>query len=111
METKLFEIRDAGTFVPVLCTQMYSEDEDERYLLGRVGYSFDAMDTGRILILMTVLTSNFTKYDPEAWNDRTFTTAHAHIQACWNALVTGDVIDVEYILGEKPFRKISERYI
>ena len=103
METKLFEIRDVGTFVPVMCTLMGSETKAEKYLLMRVGYG------ERQFVLMTILTRNLTKYDPEEWCDRTFQTAHEHIQENWSSLNTGDVIDVEFVLGETHHKKISER--
>jgi hypothetical protein len=36
--------------------------------------------------------------------------AHRYIEENWNALSDGDVIDVEFILGETKEKKISERY-
>lgn len=103
MDTKLFEIRDAGTFVPVMCTLMHSENKSEKYLLERVGY----VDSN--LVMMTILTNNQTKYDFMAWNDRTFQNAHKHIKSFWNMLETGAVVDVEFILGEAEYSKTSER--
>ena len=35
--------------------------------------------------------------------------AHDYIAEHWAELDDGDVIDVEFILGEKPTKKISER--
>ena len=35
--------------------------------------------------------------------------AHRHIQYSWDELESGDVVDVEYILGESKFKKVSER--
>ena len=48
--------------------------------------------------------------DPHYWNDRTRMTAHQYIIDHWHELSDGDVIDVEFILGEKSTRKISERH-
>ena len=43
------------------------------------------------------------------WAGRTWFVAHAHIIANWDSLSDGDVVDVEFILGEKPTAKTSER--
>lgn len=47
--------------------------------------------------------------DPYAWGDRTWTVAHVFIEANWDNLKDGDVIDVEHILGESTTKKLSER--
>lgn len=38
--------------------------------------------------------------DPFDWNDRTMRAAHQHMIENWNALESGQVVDVEFILGE-----------
>ena len=48
-------------------------------------------------------------YDPYSWGDRTYSVAHNYIQEHWDEIKAGDVIDVEYILGETPEPKLSER--
>ena len=51
-------------------------------------------------------------YDCYGWpsNPRTYQVAHNYIATHWSALSDGDVIDVEFILGETDTRKTSERY-
>jgi len=46
--------------------------------------------------------------DPYFWGDRTFTTAHFYITQEWAQLTSGDVVDVEFILGERTEPKLSE---
>ena len=104
MKVKMLEIRDAGTFIPVLCTAMVSDNPDEDYLLGRVGYGEHR------LILVTWLTCNRSEYAPLNWGGRTLPTAHKYIEDAWGDLESGDVIDVEYILGETEQPKVSERW-
>lgn len=107
MQTKLFELRDRGTFVPVICTLMESDDERESYLLRRSGY-------GPVtnLVLMAGIqsspdTATFDHYD---WNgNRTRQVAHDFIQKNWTSLNSGDVVDAEFILGESQQPKQSER--
>lgn len=107
MQTKLFELRDRGTFVPVICTLMVSGDEKEHYLLRRSGYG-----PSPELILMAGLVSSPDQctYDMYDWGgNRTRMFAHQYIQEHWHELVSGDVIDVEYIQGETTTPKQSER--
>jgi hypothetical protein len=104
MNTKMFEIRDAGTFIPVVCIEMQSGSSQEDYLLRRLGFSHN-----NVLIQMVWISSGKTQYDYEKWNDRTLLTAHKFIAENWSALESGDVIDVEFILGETSAAKPSER--
>lgn len=41
MEVKCLEIRDEGTFIPVICLRPVPENEGQRYLLRRDGYRGD----------------------------------------------------------------------
>jgi hypothetical protein len=51
-----------------------------------------------------------TAYDPHNWNDRTKQVSHKWIQDNWDDINDGDVIDVEFILGESTVKKTSERF-
>ena len=106
MQIKLMEIRDRATFIPVVAIKLVPRAEEERYLLGRAGYS-----AGRDYILLSRITGdkNVTCCDPYAWGDRTMTVAHDYLEKHWDALYSGQVIDVEYILGETASPKKSER--
>jgi hypothetical protein len=106
LNTKVFEVRDKATFVPVLAVSIDIMDhEPEDYLLARAGYS-----VATPYVLMTNLNNNTTRYDAFEWNDRTFYTAHRYIEENFNELKSGDVIDVEFILGESKTKKVSEYY-
>jgi hypothetical protein len=105
-ELKIFEIRDSGTFVPTIAIGIKVTGNDiSNYLLGRAGYG-----KNRRLVLLHPTTTNKANYDSFAWDDRTFSTAHEFIESHWDELKTGDVIDVEFILGETTKKKISEFY-
>lgn len=107
MTSKLFELRDKGTFVPVLCTLMESAHDQERWLLRRAGYG-----VGSNLVMMTGLANHPDKasYSPYDWAmDRTRHVAHQYITDHWEELETGAVVDVEYILHERETPKQSER--
>jgi hypothetical protein len=101
----MFEVRDYATFIPVICIEIETENDMEEYLLGRMGFS----DVMRYIQLVWI-SAGKTEYDPFRWNDRTMFNAHKYIRENWDDLETGAVIDVQYILGETPNKKVSERY-
>jgi hypothetical protein len=105
MKTKLFELRDRATFVPVLAVKMVSQDEAEQYLLRRSGYGPDQS------VLLTGLDGGLDKStcDPFDWPNRTRHEAHKYIANNFDSLESGQVIDVEFILGETTQPKTSER--
>jgi hypothetical protein len=106
MIAKALEVRDSGTFIPMLCVDMQPHTPNQGYLLRRCGYSCD----GRPNIIMTRLDgSGRATNDCYHWNDRTFHVAHEYIIENWHELSDGDVIDVEFILGETTEIKRSER--
>ncbi len=106
METKLFELRDKATFIPIIAIKMRSNESQEKWLLRRAGYGED-FD----LFLVTALNGySQARYDKFEWQNRTWTYAHDHIEKNWNSLNSGDVIDVEYLLNETKEPKTSERY-
>jgi hypothetical protein len=92
MKLKALELRDAGTFIPLLCVDMNPGRMGtpvygaQRYLLRRCGYACD----GHPNILMTRLDGD-------------------DVIKHWHDLHDGDVVDVEWILGETKHKKISER--
>ena len=103
METKLLEIRDIGTRIPVLCVKMTGETREEVGVLASAGFP------GARNILIVSLTDFHATYDPfKQPRGRTFFNAHQYIERDWDELKSGDVIDVEYILGEKDDVKEAE---
>ena len=104
IETKLFEIRDEGTFMPAMATQTRSSELKETYLLRSSGFSNSCP-----LIIVHFLELNEAHCSSYHWGDRTRFTAHQYIQENWEKLTSGDVIDVEYILDETTEPKMSQR--
>ena len=104
MKTKLFEIRDRGTFMPAMATLATGDDRHEQYLLMMSGFGHISP-----LIILYSLELNEGHWDAYHWGDRTRNTAHKYIQENWEKLKSGDVIDVEYILGETHEPKVSQR--
>src|SRR4030095_7029110 len=112
MIVKAFEIRDRHTFIQTPAVTMVptgEEYEEERYLLARAGYTLEPACV--MLCRMDAYGANRNaSYDPYAWADRTLTVAHQHITKEFDNLKSGDVIDVEFILGETTTPKLSERH-
>lgn len=106
MEIKCLEIRDDGTFIPVICIRPTPDNEAQRWLLRRDGYRGDFSER---CIIMIDAQCRGVAYDAYDWPGRTKKVAHNHIAEHWAELKDGDVIDVEFVLGEKPTKKVSER--
>lgn len=105
MIVKAIEIRDSGTFIPALAIKMEADNEAQRYLLARVGF-YDAQG----VVLMRINDQKATA-DPYEWgnNPRTMIHAHQWVLENFDYIEDGDVIDVEFILGETKTPKVSER--
>lgn len=108
MEVKCLELRDAGTFIPVICIRPVADNDAQSYLLRRDGYRAD--DTERCIIMIDAQCRGVS-YDPYNWPREARTKPHAHlwIEQHWHELIDGAVIDIEFILGETTQPKISER--
>lgn len=102
---KVLEIRDRATFIPVLAVliDVKAADDASRYLLRRAGFGEYPF------VLLTKLNAVESQYNPYEWGGRTMPAAHDYIEKHWSELVSGDVVDVEYILGETSRPKRSER--
>lgn len=108
MEIKCLEVRDSGTFIPVICIRPVPFNAEQRYLLRRDGYRGDA--TERCIIMIDAQCRNVS-YDPYGWGgcSRTLPIAHDYITEHWDELRDGEVVDVQFIVGETGTKKISER--
>lgn len=107
MIVKLLEIRDRATFMPMFAFDCTANNGDQHYLLRRAGYGVEP----RCIMFgyLEGFGGGAASYDPYKWGDRTKHVAHLYIQEHWDELKDGDVIDVEFILGETTEKKISER--
>ena len=106
MEIKCLELRDAATFIPVICIRPVPDNDAQAYLLRRDGYAGNKREH---CIIMIDAQCRGVAYDPYDWGDRTKRTAHGYIEKNWSLLKDGDVIDVQFILRETSTPKVSER--
>lgn len=111
MIAKTFEIRDKGTFIPVMAVKLKPDCEQDRYLLARAGYGRSAEQQAEYVTLWRIdgglgkCTSDHYEWGGDT---RTMPTAHEYIINNFDTLQSGEVIDVEFILGETHNKKISE---
>lgn len=108
-EVKLFEVRDSMTYIPVVATRInvaLVKGEQELSLLRKTGWS-----DSNPAIIVARLGDGHGRVDPYDWpgDTRTMPNAHAHIIANWDTLASGDVIDVEFLLGITKEKKLPDR--
>lgn len=108
MTLKLLEIRDVATFIPVAALRLDSigATDQELWLLGRSGFRH-----GSEAVFLMKLQTGGGEYDPYEWcsGSRTMQVAHCYIEKHFAKLNSGDVVDVEFLLGLTPKPKTSER--
>ena len=109
LKAKFIEIRDAGTRVDAIAIRMSSSDPIPHYYLCRSGHPAD----GSSIMLMCVYDGKATN-DPYEWEKvgmgiRTMGNAHNWICEHFDEISDGDVVDVQFLLGETKKPKISER--
>lgn len=104
-ETKFFEVRDSGTHIPIMATLLTKGESWWCYQMRRAGWG---PETKQVFVVVNLLTME-SQYDNQEWKSRrTMPNAHRFIEENWETLTSGDVIDVEYILGDTTVKKITE---
>lgn len=122
MNTKIFEVLDRATCMPVIATKLETDfsqpfEHDaapivrEHKLLDHLGLD----SYGAYKILLSIIGSGYaiSQIDPFAWEgSRTKQHAHKYIEEHFDTLQNGAVIDVEFILGEceEPHKSDIEGY-
>ena len=106
MKFKVLEIRDEGTHIPALAILMLADSPVQSYYIHkRCGYA-----RNRNSVVLMKINDARAECDPYKWNNRTMANAHHYILAHFDELNDGDVIDVQFILGETAQPKTSERF-
>jgi hypothetical protein len=108
---KTFEILDRGTFIPALAIKLSPFCEADRYLFARAGYGTLPETQSRYLILMKLVGGGDLENRclPSGWTNLRMRTAHTYISDRFDELKSGEVIDIEFILGETKEPKESEQ--
>ena len=114
MMCKVLEIRDKGTFIPMLAIKLSPHGNDSaRWLLAKAGYGI-AQEEQETYILLAQLNGGNGRItcDPYDWgqNPRTYFVAHQWVIEHWDELTDGSVVCVEFALGERADPKQSDRH-
>jgi hypothetical protein len=109
MKVKCLEIRDRSTMLTVMCFKPIPENRAQHFLMRHDGWSCSPTEH---LVVVIDTHKHSAIYDCHEYSggSRTMPEAHKYIEKNWDTLVDGDVVDVEYILGETETKKVSERF-
>ena len=111
MITKTFEVRDRGTFIPVLAVQLVPVRPKDQFLLARAGYGHSSHHQSQYIFLAKLDGGGgHATCDPYDWpgGARTMAIAHEYIVKHFSELSSGAMIDVQFLLGETQQPKLSE---
>ena len=104
MIVKALEIRDEGTTIPMWAIKPTADNEAQRAILRHAGYG---ERPGDYVILMGAHDCE-AAYNPMDQRGRTRQVAHIWIKEHFDEIKDGEVVDVQYLLNEKPTKKASE---
>lgn len=109
MEIKIFEVRDKGTFIPMAAIRLCCDTSKEAYLLNAAGYGQSPERYVILIGLEPPLYASYSSFDTEMkFGSRTRAVIHKHLEKFWESCVSGDVLDVRYILGETQTPCVSQ---
>lgn len=102
---KTVEIRDRGTLIPAFAIKMLPSDEKELFLFKGAGYGW----VNPCIMLVALESPWHSARCSEEWinSTRTMPAAHKWIEDYFDEIANGDVIDVEFILGEKEYKSLN----
>ncbi len=102
MITRMLEVRDDGTHIPVMVHRIRVDAMDRQWV--RAGYA-----VGQIYTILINLNTLEGQSDWSKWsNGRTLQEAHRWIEKHFDELMERSVVDVEWILGERETIKEPE---
>lgn len=116
MQVKTFEVRDVGTFIPILAVKLDGmpphKNRGDEYLLSRAGFGRTATEQAEYVVVWPMHggcgKATCDLYDH---GSATLTRAHHYLNDHFDELESGSVIDIEFITGAVKRPKISERLV
>lgn len=107
MDMRFLEVRDDGTTIPVLAMRMTGTTRAQKGILLRGGFA-----SGHTIVVMALssqaATADLYDWPTLGFGQRTMQTAHHFIERHFDTLRDGDVVDVEFLLGEREAPKVPE---
>lgn len=96
---KIVEIRDIATFIPALAIKTIGGCPREKFIFKQIGYWQPC------ILLISLQTPWFSARSSSEWEKqdmgRTMGIAHKYIEENFDSIVSLQVIDVEFLKGEK----------
>lgn len=110
MIVKLLEIRDRGTCISAMAIQLDPTNEEDRRLLAHAGFGRLPEDQRRYILFGNMDGGDFAvKTDRYDWGrGTTMEQAHVELYANWEKYRSGDLMDLEYLRGERPAPKPTD---
>ena len=107
----VLEIRDEGTHIAVLAIQMKADNRTQAYYVHtRTRHPWNGSNVTVMLLDDKRATNDLYEWGALGMGSRTMPTAHDFIEKHFDDLLDGDVVDVQYLLGETKAPKLSERF-
>jgi hypothetical protein len=102
---KTVEIRDRCKFIPAFAIRMLPSDEFELFLFKQAGYGL----FNPCIMLISIEEPWLSNRSSDEWinSPRTMPIAHKWIEDNFDKINNGDVIDIEFILGEKDAKSLN----
>jgi hypothetical protein len=110
MESKIFEVRAEGSFIPVMAIRLDASNDAEAYLLGRSGYGLDPVSWHDYIFLFPIEVEGPAVTDPFKQKIPELQIAHSYVSEHFDELKPGDVLDVDFIAGKRPAPRKSDRF-
>jgi hypothetical protein len=110
MNTKLFEVRATATNIPIIATKLEPSNEQEQWLLGHCGYGQHGAEQSQYIMVARLeapSTATTTEYEEKSHEMQ---IAHRYLNASFDELESGAVIDINYIEGRVPEPVKSDRF-
>ena len=115
---KYFEVRDVGTRMVLMCFKFDAANEDERHLVGLSGFGTLIFGQNYYTLYYWPVDDGSSirpaaSYDIQNWHpaiigSRTQYLAMKIVEKHWSQLCSGDVIDIEYAIGETTLPKCHD---
>lgn len=112
MEYKMIEVRDAMTTLPVLFIRpLPAANAQEKWMWKRAGFAETQdytipLEIGAIGSLKFKVPYSSGLYDPRT--ERTMYHATVYVEEHWAELKNGDLVGVEFMLGESKLKKHTD---
>ncbi len=102
METKILEVRDNCTTMPILAVRLIPGNGKDLALLSRTGYGQSVEEQSKFVITVPLECPSHSTYAPSQEGSPWESEVHRDIIEHWDELEDGDVVDPAFYRGDRP---------